>query len=68
LLVLLREQVQDSLADVKRWPKSPTWLAEQLRRLAPQLRTCGVMVTFRRRRARREIRIERAKLAVTAPS
>ncbi|HZW33536.1 MAG TPA: hypothetical protein VFF52_22645 [Isosphaeraceae bacterium] len=68
LLVLLRELIRDPLADAKRWPKSPIWLSEQLRRAAPQLRTCGVIVTFLRRRAGREIRIERDKLTVTAPS
>ncbi|MGK4277531.1 hypothetical protein, partial [Escherichia coli] len=51
LLVLLRESIQDPLADVNRWSKSPPWLSEQLRRAAPQLRDCGVMVTFHRRRA-----------------
>jgi hypothetical protein len=68
LLVLLRELIQDPLADVNRWPKSPIWLSEQLRRAAPQLRTCGVLVTFHRRKACREIRIEREKLTATAPS
>jgi hypothetical protein len=68
LLVLLRESLRDPLAEVNRWPKSPIWLSEQLRRAAPQLRNCGVMVTFHRRRACREIRIERAKLTGTAPS
>jgi hypothetical protein len=68
LLVLLQELIRDPFADVKRWPKSPIWLGEQPRRAAPQLRTCGVLVTFHRRRACREIRIEREKRTVTAPS
>jgi hypothetical protein len=68
LLVLLREEIRDPLADVKRWPKSPKRLSEQLRRAAPQLRTCGVLVTFQRRHACREIRIEDAELTGTASS
>jgi hypothetical protein len=68
LLGLLREIIQDPIIDVNRWPKSPMWLSEQLRRADPQLRMFGVMVTFQRTRTWWVIRIKHEKLAVTAPS
>jgi hypothetical protein len=43
------------------WPKSPRVFADELRRLAPLLRTRGISVTFSRTNARRLITIDAAQ-------
>jgi hypothetical protein len=41
-----------------RWPKSPQWLTDELRRIAPQLRMHGVNLTFGRTHQGRFISLE----------
>jgi hypothetical protein len=56
---MLTRATADPIAAVKRWPKSPIWMSDHLRRAAPGLRAIGVIVTFNRDRNSRKITIER---------
>ena len=53
LLALLTQGVSKGVASSSRWPKSPWLLSNELRRIAPQLRTNGISVTYERNRERR---------------
>jgi hypothetical protein len=59
LFTLLARTTRDPISDVRRWPKSPRWLAGELRRAAPLLRTRDVIVTFDRSGAGRQITLAR---------
>ena len=47
-----------------RWPKTPAMLGNELRRLAPQLRELGIIVTFTRTTDSRLITIKTQKKAI----
>jgi len=51
-----------------RWPKSPTALSRELRRIAPQLRMHGVSITFVKTREKRFIEIMSTKPPITDES
>jgi hypothetical protein len=53
----LSEDLPRSLRASTRWPKSPRGLSNELHRIAPQLRTRGIWVTFGRTRDSRLITI-----------
>jgi hypothetical protein len=59
LFALLARTTRDPISDVRRWPRSPRWLADELRRAAPLLRTRDVIVTFDRSGAGRQITLAR---------
>jgi hypothetical protein len=48
LLQELSKRVGKKVASSAGWPKSPGWLTNELRRIAPQLRINGLFVTFER--------------------
>jgi hypothetical protein len=52
LLAQLKPQVSASVARTRNWPKDATRLSGQLRRLAPNLRSVGIEVTFGRDKQR----------------
>jgi hypothetical protein len=43
-----------------RWPKSPWWLTNELRRIGPELRTYGLSITFERTGGKRLIHVRNA--------
>ena len=51
-----------------RWPKSPAMFGNELRRLAPQLRTHGIHVTFTKTRKTRLIAIESRRRSDYSPA
>ena len=53
LLKELGDQVGQKVASSARWPKSPSVMTNELRRIAPQLRSNGVSVTFERTAGKR---------------
>ncbi len=55
LLSMLTQGTSKRVASSCRWPKSPGWLTNELRRIAPQLRMHGISVTFVRNRGSRLI-------------
>ena len=55
LLRALTKRAGRRAARSARWPKTPGWLTNELRRIAPQLRMHGVSVTFERNRESRVI-------------
>jgi hypothetical protein len=59
LFTILTRSLNDPITAVNRWPRSPMWLSDQLRRSAPQLRAIGVIVTFDRGRNSRQITLKR---------
>src|SRR5262249_43918530 len=68
LLAVLEEQMPDQAKRHKTWPKSAKSMADQLRRLAPNLRRAGWDVTFAPRQHRKRlIVIERAGSPEPAP-
>jgi len=48
LLAALTKVAPKKLAHSAAWPKSPGWLTNELRRIAPQLRMHGISVAFSR--------------------
>jgi hypothetical protein len=58
MLTRLGEQVDPSVRASVRWPKTPRAFADELRRLAPQLRTRGISVNFTRTGENRLITID----------
>jgi hypothetical protein len=58
LLDLLGGRAGDATRKQRAWPKTPLALSKALRRLAPNLRTVGVAVTFSRQGKKRLISIE----------
>ncbi|MFI5459283.1 MAG: hypothetical protein ACHRXM_27990 [Isosphaerales bacterium] len=59
LLDLLTSLAGRAAAASPRWPKSPTWLAIELRRIAPQLRLHGILVRSARGNRGRILSIQR---------
>ena len=57
LLATLSERVGKKVASSAGWPKSPGWLTNELRRIAPQLRINGLYVTFERTGGKRLINV-----------
>jgi hypothetical protein len=57
LLSSLTRLVHKRNAASSRWPKTPGWLTNDLRRIAPQLRVYGILVTFERNHRGRQIAI-----------
>jgi hypothetical protein len=55
LLAVLSERVGKKVTSSAGWPKSPGWLTNELRRIAPQLRINGLYVTFERIGSKRVI-------------
>jgi hypothetical protein len=51
----LGKQAGKSVTSRAGWPKTPTWLTNELRRIAPQLRIHGLFVTFERTNGKRLI-------------
>ena len=72
LLDELEKYVSEKITKSKSWPKSPSALSGQLRRLAPNLRAVGIEIDFDEREShsgKRFLRIRKAeKNAVTAVS
>ncbi len=60
LLKELGERAGGNVVRSSRWPKSPAWLTNELRRIAPQLRSNGLSVTFDRTDGKRTIVIRNA--------
>ena len=57
LLTRLADYADDETRKQRAWPKRPTTLGGQLKRIAPALRRVGIVVEYDRDRARRNIRI-----------
>jgi hypothetical protein len=58
MLEELDEKVNNKVVRSARWPKSPGWLANELRRVTPQLRGHGIFVTFERTAGQRMINVQ----------
>jgi hypothetical protein len=61
LLKELGDQVGKKVTSSARWPKSPSMMTNELRRIAPQLRNNGVSVTFERSPGKRIICVRTAE-------
>jgi len=68
LLDTLTQRVGESISRKRDWPKTPTALGGQLRRLAPTLRTIGVEILFHRGARRRTITVTLVKPPGSASS
>jgi hypothetical protein len=68
LLNELRDQLGKKATSSAGWPKSPSVMTNELRRLAPQLRSNGVALTFERTAGKRTIRVQCADDAEPASS
>ena len=68
LLDILARRAGEAISRKREWPKTPTALSGEVRRLAPTLRTIGVEVLFNRGARHRTITLQRIKLGVAASS
>ena len=68
LLDILARRAGEAISRKREWPKTPTALGGEVRRLAPTLRTIGVEVLFNRGARHRTITLQRIKLGVAASS
>ena len=59
LLDELNEMVGKKRASLARWPKTPSGLTNQLRRIAPALRTRGISISFERDYKNRRITVRK---------
>ncbi len=53
LLAMLNDAVGRRMSSSSRWPKSPWFLSNEIRRIAPQLRMNGISITTERNREKR---------------
>jgi hypothetical protein len=68
LLDALTELVDEPIRRRREWPKTPTTLGGQLRRLAPTLRNVGVDIAFHRAARHRHITLRRVDRPASASS
>jgi hypothetical protein len=62
LLTALGRGVSREMASSSRWPKSPGWLTNELRRIAPQLRMHGLSITHSRNAQGRKLSITKTNI------
>jgi len=68
LLAQLNTLVEKKVTALRQWPKSPSALARELRRLAPQLRLHSISVVFERSREKRLITLTKTNRPEKMPS
>ena len=68
LLAQLNTLNEKKVTALREWPKSPTALAKELRRIAPQLRLHSISVVFERNREKRLITLTKTNRPQDLPS
>ncbi|MFI5456185.1 MAG: hypothetical protein ACHRXM_12115 [Isosphaerales bacterium] len=68
LLAQLNTLVEKKVRALRQWPKAPSSLAKELRRIAPQLRLHGISVVFEKIHDKRLITLTRTNRPQNLPS
>ncbi|MFI5457018.1 MAG: hypothetical protein ACHRXM_16350, partial [Isosphaerales bacterium] len=68
LLAQLNTLVEKKVRALPQWPKAPSTLAKELRRIAPQLRLHGISVAFERNVEKRLITLTKTNRPKNLPS
>jgi hypothetical protein len=68
MLSQLNRLVEKKVTALRQWPKAPSSLAKEMRRIAPQLRLHGISVTFEKNPQKRLITLTKTNRPKNLPS